>query len=57
MTRRAAAWLPLMIRLTAVGYLGFFVPNLILAATHRIGTLPPALGRLFNWGAGGPCAT
>jgi hypothetical protein len=25
-----------MIRLTAVGYLLFFVPNLILAAAHRI---------------------
>ncbi len=54
MTRRAATWLPLMIRLTALGYLAFFVPNLILAATHRIGTLPPMLGRLFDWGAGGP---
>ena len=53
MTRRAAAWLPVMIRLTAVGYLAFFVPNLLLAATHRIGTLPPVLGRLFDWGAGG----
>ena len=53
MTGRAAAWLPLMIRLTAIGYLAFFVPNLILAATHRIGTLPPLLGRLFDWGAGG----
>ena len=42
-----------MIRLTAVGYLAFFVPNLILATTHRIGTLPPVLGRLFDWGAGG----
>lgn len=37
MTNRAAAWLPAMIRLTAVGYLAFFVPNLIFAATHRIG--------------------
>ena len=42
--------LPLMIRLTAVGYLLFFVPNLILASTHRIDTLPPFLARLFNWG-------
>ena len=50
MTGRAAAWLPVMIRLTAVGYLAFFVPNLILATTHRIGTLPPVLGRLFDWG-------
>ena len=54
MTGRAAAWLPVMLRLTAVGYLAFFVPNLILAATHRIGALPPVLGRLFDWGAGGP---
>jgi hypothetical protein len=53
MTRRAAASLPLMIRLTAVGYLAFFVPNLMFAATHRIGTLPPVLGRLFDWGGGG----
>lgn len=53
MTRGAVAWLPLMIRLTALGYLAFFVPNLILAATHRIGTLPPVLGRLFDWGGGG----
>jgi hypothetical protein len=50
MTGRAAAWLPVMIRLTAVGYLAFFLPNLILATTHRIGTLPPVLGRLFDWG-------
>lgn len=53
MTRRAAAWLPVIIRLTALGYLVFFVPNLILAATHHIGTLPPALARLFDWGTGG----
>ncbi|HXB86618.1 hypothetical protein [Mycobacterium sp.] len=53
MTRRAAAWLPTMIRLTALGYLAFFVPNLIVAATHRIGTLPPVLARLFDWGTGG----
>jgi hypothetical protein len=51
--RGAAAWLPVIIRLTAVGYLAFFVPNLILAATHQIGTLPPVLGRLFDWGGGG----
>jgi hypothetical protein len=50
---RAAAWLPVMIRLTAVGYIFFFVPNLILAITHHIDTLPPFLARLFNWGAGG----
>ena len=54
MTRGAAAWLPLMIRLTALGYLAFFVPNLILAATHRIGTLPPVLGRLLRLGRGRP---
>ena len=35
---RAAAWLPLMIRLTAVGYLLFFVPDLILATTYHINT-------------------
>jgi hypothetical protein len=50
---RAAFWLPVMIRLTAVGYLLFFVPNLILASTHHIGALPPLSARLFNWGAGG----
>ena len=49
----AASWLPLMIRLTAVGYLAFFVPDLILAATHHVHGLPPALARLFDWGAGG----
>lgn len=38
---RAASGLPAMIRLTAVGYLLFFVPDLVLAATHHIGTLPP----------------
>jgi hypothetical protein len=53
MTRHAAAWLPVMMRLTALGYLAFFVPNLILATTHRVGTLTPVLGRLFDWGAGG----
>jgi hypothetical protein len=53
MTRRATAWLPLIIRLTAVGYLVFFIPNLILAATHHIGTLPPMFARLFDWGQGG----
>jgi hypothetical protein len=50
---RAASWLPVMIRLTAVGYLLFFVPNLILATTHHINALPPLLARLFNWGEGG----
>ena len=49
-TRRA---LPLMIRLTAVGYLAFFVPDLILATTHHIDTLPPLFARLFDWGEGG----
>jgi hypothetical protein len=49
---RAASWLPVMIRLTAVGYLLFFVPNLVLAATHHISTLPPLFARLFNWGEG-----
>jgi hypothetical protein len=42
--------LPLMIRVTAIGYLIFFVPNLVLAATHHIDTLPPLLARLFDWG-------
>jgi hypothetical protein len=52
MRRRAVAWLPVLIRLTALGYLAFFVPNLMLAATDRISTLPPLLGRLFDWGEG-----
>ena len=43
---RAAIWLPVMIRLTAVGYLLFFVPNLVLAMTHRVNTF-------FSWGHGG----
>jgi hypothetical protein len=42
-----------MIRLTAVGYLLFFVPDLILASTHHINGLPRLLARLFDWGAGG----
>jgi len=50
---RAATWLPAMIRLTAVGYLLFFVPDLVLAATHHINGLPPFFDRLFNWGGGG----
>jgi hypothetical protein len=50
---RAASWLPVMIRLTAVGYLLFFVPDLILATTHHINGLPPFFDRLFNWGEGG----
>jgi hypothetical protein len=44
--------LPLMIRATAIGYLIFFVPNLVLGATHHIDTLPPLLARLFDWGVG-----
>lgn len=51
--RTRAFWLPVMIRLTAVGYLLFFVPDLILAITHHINTLPPFFARLFNWGEGG----
>jgi hypothetical protein len=50
---RAASWLPVMIRLTAVGYLLFFVPHLILATTQHINALPPLFARLFNWGQGG----
>jgi hypothetical protein len=50
---RAATWLPVMIRLTAIGYLLFFVPDLILATTHHINTLPPFFARLFNWGDDG----
>ena len=52
-TSRAASWLPLMIRLTAIGYLLFFVPDLILASTHHVSGLPPLLARLFDWGGGG----
>jgi hypothetical protein len=52
-SRAAATWLPVMIRLTALGYLLFFVPDLILATTHHINTLPPFFARLFNWGEGG----
>ncbi len=40
---RAASWLPVMIRLTAVGYLLFFVPDLVFAITHRANAL-------FDWG-------
>ncbi len=50
---RATSWLPVMIRLTAVGYLLFFLPDLILASTHHIGALPAAFDRLFKWGEGG----
>jgi len=49
----AVKWLPVIIRLTALGYLLFFLPDLVLAATHRIHTLPSWLGRLFNWGERG----
>jgi hypothetical protein len=45
--------LPAMIRLTALGYLLFFVPDLVLAATHQINALPSLLARLFSWGHGG----
>jgi hypothetical protein len=51
--RQAAKWLPLMIRLTALGYLLFFVPDLVLATTHQIQVLPTLLARLFDWGEGG----
>lgn len=47
---RAAKWLPVMIRLTALGCLLFFVPDLILAGMHRIQALPPPQARLFDWG-------
>ena len=40
-TSRAASWLPVMIRLTAVGYLLFFVPDLVFASTHHVSGLPP----------------
>jgi hypothetical protein len=50
----AATWLPVMIRLTGLGYLFFFVPDLILATTHHINTLPSFFARLFNWGESGP---
>ena len=49
----AAKWLAAIIRVTAVGYLFFFVPDLILATTHHVQDLPPYLARLFNWGEGG----
>jgi hypothetical protein len=53
-TSRAASWLPVVIRLTAVGYLLFFVPDLVLAFAHHVNGLPPLLARLFDWGEGGP---
>jgi hypothetical protein len=49
----ASKWLPWMIRLTALGYLFFFVPDLGLAITHHVHGLPPVLARLFDWGPGG----
>ena len=52
-TSRAASWLRVMIRLTAIGYLLFFVPDLVLATTHHIDSLPPFFARLFDWGEGG----
>lgn len=39
-------WLRVVIRLTAVGYLIFFVPDLVFAITHRTNAL-------FDWGPGG----
>ena len=42
----AGRLLPLMIRLTAVGYLLFFVPDLAFAATRRANSL-------FDWDHGG----
>jgi hypothetical protein len=45
-----ATLLSLMIRLTAIGYLLFFIPNLLLATTHHIHSLPPFVARLFDWG-------
>lgn len=50
---RAARWLPPVIRITALGYLSFFVPDLILVTTHHVQDLPPLPARLFNWGQGG----
>ena len=44
---RAVAWLPMMIRLTAIGYLVFFVPNLVVAVTHRDYAV-------FDWGDRAP---
>ncbi len=44
---RAAWWLPVVIRTTAIGYLLFFVPDLVFAITHRSNAL-------FDWGEGGP---
>jgi hypothetical protein len=52
-TSRAASLLPVMIRLTAVGYLLFFVPDLFLASAHHVNGLPPLLARLLDWGEGG----
>jgi hypothetical protein len=49
-TGRAESWLPVMIRLTAIGYLLFFVPDLGRASTRHISGLPPVFARLFDWG-------
>ena len=38
---RAASWLAVVIRLTAAGYLLFFVPDLVFASTHHVSGLPP----------------
>lgn len=55
--KRAESWLPTVIRLTAIGYLMFFVPDLVLEAAHRTTSLPPVLARIFLWGGdGGPVA-
>jgi hypothetical protein len=40
-------WLRLVIRLTAIGYLLFFVPDLAFAITRRTNAL-------FDWGGSGP---
>lgn len=40
-------------RLTALEYLVFFVPDFLLETTHHIAALPPRLAGIFIWGAGG----
>src|ERR1700744_3336110 len=50
---RPPSLLPLMIPVTAIPYLVFFVPDLGLTATHNIDTLPPMLAQLFYWGGDG----
>jgi hypothetical protein len=49
----AASWLTPMIRLTALGYLVFFGPDLVLSATDHIDDLPQTLTQLLAWGQGG----